>query len=70
MNIVEKSKEFWNRQPCNIRHSNKGISKEFFDDITKKRYYVEPHILKFIDFEKWKNKDVLELGCGIGTEAQ
>ena len=27
------------------------------------------HILSFSDFTKWKNKSVLEIGCGIGTAA-
>lgn len=30
---------------------------------------MEPHIPKFAEFERWKGKDVLELGCGIGTAA-
>jgi ubiquinone/menaquinone biosynthesis C-methylase UbiE len=28
---------------------------------------VEPHILDFAQFEKWKGKKVLEIGCGMGT---
>ena len=30
---------------------------------------VEKHILSFTDFDRWKNKKVLEIGCGIGTTA-
>jgi SAM-dependent methyltransferase len=28
---------------------------------------VEPHIPVFAQFEKWRDKKVLDLGCGIGT---
>jgi len=28
---------------------------------------VEPHILPFSEFDKWKEKKVLEIGCGLGT---
>ena len=30
---------------------------------------VESHIPKFADFKKWKDKEVLEVGCGIGTDS-
>ncbi|GAB1409758.1 hypothetical protein MASR1M90_09120 [Desulfovibrionales bacterium] len=29
---------------------------------------MEPHIPLFAEFEKWKGKKVLEIGCGIGTD--
>ena len=34
-----------------------------------KKYFVEPHIPEFAEFEKWKDKRVLEIGCGIGTDS-
>jgi len=63
--------KYWNNRPCNIRHSNKEIgSKEYFEEVTKRKYFVESHILKFAEFEKYSGKKVLEVGCGIGTAAQ
>jgi len=63
-------KTYWNKKPCNSGHSqNLFLSKEYFDEITKKRYFVEPHILDFCDFKKYNNKKILEIGCGIGTDA-
>jgi 2-polyprenyl-3-methyl-5-hydroxy-6-metoxy-1,4-benzoquinol methylase len=63
-------KQYWNTRPCNIAHSSKHFgTKEYFDDVEHKKYYVEPHIPNFAEFEKWKNKHVLELGCGIGTDS-
>ena len=35
----------------------------------KRKYFVEPHIPAFAQFERWKGKKVLEVGCGIGTDA-
>lgn len=29
---------------------------------------MEPHIVHFAEFELWKGKRVLELGCGLGTD--
>lgn len=67
---VDDVQEYWNRRPCNIRHSTKPIgTKEYFDDVEARKYLVEPHIPKFAEFDKWKGKKVLEIGCGIGTDA-
>ncbi len=37
--------------------------------MSAKRYKVEPHILKFAEFEKWASKKVLEICCDISTDA-
>lgn len=61
---------YWDRRPCNIKHSKLEIgTKEYFDEIEERKYFVEPHIPKFADFQAWKGKNVLEIGCGIGTDA-
>ncbi len=67
INIVQS---YWNNRPCNIRHSDKPIgSVEYFNEVEKRKYFVEPHIPIFADFENWRDKKVLEIGCGIGTDA-
>ena len=64
------SKKYWNKQPCNIKHSKKKfLSKEYFNEISKKRYFVESHIKNFANFKSYRNKNVLEIGFGIGTDA-
>src|SRR5690349_20091859 len=63
-------KEYWNRRPCNIRHSPKAVgTREYFDEVTARKYFVEPHIPRFAEFERWNGKRVLEVGCGIGTDS-
>tara|TARA_B100001287_G_C22622918_1_gene501013 strand:+ start:112 stop:894 length:783 start_codon:yes stop_codon:yes gene_type:complete len=67
---LNKVKYYWNKQPCNIKFSKKKIfSKEYFNEVKKKKYFVEKHIRNFAEFKKYKNKNVLEIGCGIGTDA-
>ncbi len=62
-------KEYWNQRPCNIRHSTKPLgTKEYFDEVEARKYFVEPHIPRFAQFERWRGKKVLEIGCGIGTD--
>lgn len=66
---IEQVKDFWNQRPCNIRHSPRPVgSKEYFDEVEARKYFVEPHIPRFAQFERWQGKKVLEIGCGIGTD--
>jgi 2-polyprenyl-3-methyl-5-hydroxy-6-metoxy-1,4-benzoquinol methylase len=66
---VERVREYWNRRPCNIRHSPKPVgSREYFDEVEARKYFVEPHIPGFADFARWRDRKVLEIGCGIGTD--
>lgn len=68
--LIEEVRDFWNRRPCNIRHSQfEAGTKEYFDAVEQRRYFVEPHIRTFAQFERWRGKKVLEIGCGIGTDS-
>lgn len=66
---AEEVATFWDQRPCNIKHSAKSFgSKEYFEEVEKRKYFVEPHIPRFAEFERWNGKKVLEIGCGIGTD--
>ncbi len=66
---IDTVRDFWDSRPCNIRHSDKKIGeKEYFEEVEQRKYFVEPHIPRFAEFERWKGKRVLEIGCGIGTD--
>jgi SAM-dependent methyltransferase len=69
--IKERIINYWNQQPCNIGHSDYPIGTiEYFEAVTAKRYRAEPHILDFAGFHLWRGLRVLEVGCGIGTDAE
>jgi 2-polyprenyl-3-methyl-5-hydroxy-6-metoxy-1,4-benzoquinol methylase len=66
---INSVRDYWNNRPCNIRHSTQPIgTKEYFDEVEARKYMVESHIPAFADFEQWRGKKVLEIGCGIGTD--
>ena len=66
---IERVREFWDRRPCNIRHSPKPVgTREYFDEVEARKYFVEPHIPVFAEFPRWRGERVLEIGCGIGTD--
>src|SRR5437667_6474410 len=66
---IDRVREYWDRRPCNIRHSTapRG-TKEYFDEVEARKYFVEYHIPRFAEFTRWRGKKVLEIGCGIGTD--
>ncbi len=67
---IETIRNYWDRQPCNVlRSRSKAGTKQYFDECEDRKYFVEPHIPNFADFKKWENKEVLEIGCGIGTDS-
>jgi len=66
---VDEVRSYWDRRPCNIRHSPKPVgTREYFDEVEARKYFVEPHIPGFAEFDRWHGKKVLEIGCGIGTD--
>src|ERR1700722_4290722 len=60
---------YWNQRPCNIRHSTQPVgTEEYFNEVEWRKYKVESHIPRFADFERWRGKKVLEIGCGLGPD--
>ena len=70
--MIDEVRDYWNRRPCNIMHSLVNIDEDpllFSQQVTERKYTVESHIPGFAQFNRWVGKRVLELGCGIGTDA-
>jgi SAM-dependent methyltransferase len=66
---IDRVREYWDSRPCNLRHSPAPVgSREYFDQVEARKYFVEPHIPGFADHARWKDRRVLEIGCGLGTD--
>jgi len=66
---IARVRDYWDNRPCNIRHSTAPVgTKEYFDGVEARKYFVEYHIPGFAEFARWRRKKVLEIGCGIGTD--
>lgn len=66
---IDTVKAYWDARPCNIRHSTQPVgTRQYFDEVEARKYRVEPHIPGFAQFERWRGRQVLEVGCGIGTD--
>jgi ubiquinone/menaquinone biosynthesis C-methylase UbiE len=67
---IEAVQAFWNAHPYEIQRSKKAVgTRDYFKEVENRRYLIEPHIPDFADFGRWRDATVLELGCGIGTDA-
>lgn len=64
-------KEFWNHSACGEHLYMIGEDlKSQFNNQLEERYRLEPMILEFVDFPHWKQKQVLEIGVGLGADHQ
>ena len=65
---IDRVRDYWNARPCNLRHSPATVgTRQYFDEVEARKYFVEPHIPGFAQFQRWSGKRVLEIGCGLGT---
>ena len=65
---VDAVREFWDAHPCNSALSERDDRRAYFEEIARKRYSLESHIPLVARFEDFAGKDVLEIGCGVGTD--
>ena len=66
---IDRVRDYWNARPCNLRHSPAPVgTRQYFDEVEARKYFVEPHIPGFAEFQRWSGKRVLEIGCGLGTD--
>ena len=70
MKLKQRVADFWDNSPCGVTNAE-GLTPgtpEFFQQVEDTRYEREGFIPKYIGFSEWKEKSVLEIGCGIGID--
>ncbi len=63
-------KDFWNEASCGEELYLKGFDKDSYINQSIIRYSLEPEILEFAEFPKFKGKRTLEIGVGLGADHQ
>lgn len=67
----EEVAAFWNAEPCDSENSQLSqTTPEYYQEIEADRYAYQGHILNVLDWLEWKDKRVLEIGTGVGTDAR
>lgn len=66
----EKSavQEFWNRQSCGEVYAAGDSVRAQLDAQARVRYELEPYIFDFARFRDGRDRDVLEIGVGMGAD--
>jgi SAM-dependent methyltransferase len=60
---------YWERKPCGSKHASAPEGDpEYFAQVERRRYELEPFIPRYADFEGARGKRVLEIGVGLGTD--
>jgi SAM-dependent methyltransferase len=60
---------YWERKPCGSKHASAPEGDpEYFAQVERRRYELEPFIPRYADFEGARGKRVLEIGTGLGTD--
>ena len=66
---ASERRNFWTSYQPGTRAAPEPIgSPAFFAGVEARRYALEPDIPEIVGFERWADRDVLEAGCGIGTD--
>lgn len=71
MNIDKQQvHDFWNKASCGENLYLQESDSEGYEAQARKRYELEPYIMKFASFDTAKAKRVLEIGVGLGADHQ
>lgn len=62
-------KEFWEAKPCGSTHTSSAEgTPEYFAEVERSRYELEPFIPRYARFAETTGQNVLEIGVGLGTD--
>jgi SAM-dependent methyltransferase len=60
---------FWEARPCGSSHAQATEgSSEYFEQVERRRYELEPFIDRYARFDEARGKALLEIGVGLGTD--
>ncbi|MCF7800142.1 class I SAM-dependent methyltransferase [Candidatus Babeliales bacterium] len=67
--LKKEVKKYWNKASCGTEFiKEEKYTKKYFESIEEFRYKIEPEIFAFAQFTRFKDKKVLEVGVGAGTD--
>ena len=66
---IQAIKDYWNTRIHDAELSSHEIGTlGFFDDLDEYHFDKLNYLLKLVDYNGYKGKKILEIGCGIGTD--
>jgi len=62
-------REYWNRHIHDLEITTHPVgSRGFFDDLDQYHFEKLHHLLRLVDFDGYRGRTVLEVGCGAGVD--
>src|SRR5437867_6398486 len=62
-------RDFWDAHPCGAGTSDLPRGRrDYFDAVERHRYELNPEMVEMADFPSARGLDLLEIGCGMGTD--
>jgi SAM-dependent methyltransferase len=62
-------RNYWNRHIHDLEITTHRLGTPgFFRDLDQYHFEKLHHLLRLVDFDAWRGKQVLEVGCGAGTD--
>jgi len=62
-------RQHWEEEPCGTSTAEaEPGTPEFYAEVERERYRLEPYIDSFAEFDRWRGQRVLEVGVGLGTD--
>jgi SAM-dependent methyltransferase len=67
--MISRIEEYWNARIHDLDMTDHPVgSREFFDDLDAYRFDKLHYLPRLVDFNAFRGRDLLEVGCGIGTD--
>ena len=67
--MIDAIERYWNARIHDLEMTHRPIgSLEFFDELDDYRFDKLHYLPRLVDFEGFRGKSLLEVGCGIGTD--
>lgn len=66
---LELVRKYWNENIHDMKIARHPVGTEgFFNDLEQYRFEKLNYLPKVVDFSKYKGKNILEIGCGLGID--
>ena len=67
--LKQQVRAYWDAHPCGTQFTHlEWGSKQFFDEVERFRYDTQPFMRNLMEFDNFRGKRLLEIGCGLGTD--
>ena len=69
MATIDDVRAYWERRIHDLEITQHPVgSRGFFDDLDQYHFEKLHHLLRLVDFNGWRGRPVLEVGCGAGVD--